>query len=654
LDAVASIPRSARAAPRGLLRLRSDAALGERFAAGDELAFAVLYERHRTSVLAVCMGVLGSWPDAEDAAQETFASLAVTLRRSPPRELRPWLVSVARNAAVDAARRRRDKAALGDSGLEPSCAGNGFQTELESVLAGIRQLPEAQRTALLMRELAGNSYLEISKMLEIDEEAVKGLIARARIGLRNYREATEMPCGTVRVALANEPDGRRYGKTVRRHLRGCVPCQAYRHALRGDAKALRALMPGPVGAVAGTGALGGVAAKGALAGGGAIGGGILSGGAMSQIGVVAAASICSVGGVALLYPHTPGRHGQHPARARSHASTTPAGRHAAATGRRGSRAATAASSTHDNFAAGRGTGKGRTVLGPPDRSWPAASSSSGTSESSLRFSLRVTGPSQGAGSGFVTPGSPVVGSPRRGAGGASPAGDHGPSGPGRRPGGSGRGTGADGGPGRGAGSGSGRGADGGRSGRSADGSGGGRAGGGSGRGSSRGGSRAGGGPSAVRDSSGRGASGGRDSSGRGLSGRGVSGGRDSSGRGSSGGRHASGNGDSSAEDRAGPGAGRAHDSADSGHTWHGTDQPSGDAGSASSGDPARPGLPTSSTSGSSGSSGSSGGEGPAGDSGDSGGDHSGGPAQSGSGGSPDGGGGSTGNAITVAAPAAGG
>jgi DNA-directed RNA polymerase specialized sigma24 family protein len=58
------------------------------------------------------------------------------------------------------------------------------------VLAGLRELPESQRTALLMRELAGHSYLEIGALLELDESAVRGLISRGRIGLRAHREAT--------------------------------------------------------------------------------------------------------------------------------------------------------------------------------------------------------------------------------------------------------------------------------------------------------------------------------------------------------------------------------------------------------------------------------------------------------------------------------
>src|ERR1700684_4463133 len=246
------------AVPRRLLRMRSDATLVERFAAGDEAAFDVIYERHRPVVLAVCMGVLGTPPDAEDATQETFSALAVTLRTRPPAELRPWLIRVARNATIDTTRRRRHRLLTLDGEIpevaaRPTTSG---KAELAVVLDGIRELPEGQRMALLMRELGGHSYSEIAEFLETDEESVKGLIARARVGLRTYREATELSCATARDTISAEPDGRRHDKKNRRQLTTGPSCRSSRAALRSDAKTLRAALPLPAGGVA-TGGLSG-------------------------------------------------------------------------------------------------------------------------------------------------------------------------------------------------------------------------------------------------------------------------------------------------------------------------------------------------------------------------------------------------------------
>ena len=286
------------AVPRRILRMRSDSALAERFAAGDETAFDVIYERHRSVVLAVSMGVLGTTQDAEDATQETFSALAVALHTKPPAELRPWLIRVARNASIDTTRRRRHRLLTLDGEIPeiPARQATAGQAELAVVLDGIRELPEGQRMALLMRELGGHSYTEIADFLETDEEAVKGLIARARVGLRTYREATELPCATARTAIAAEPDGRRYDKTVRRHLRTCAACRSYRAALRDDAKVLRAALPLQTGSVATGGISTGMltAAKGTLIGYG-----------LTQAATTCAASACAVGAIGGMVLVTP-------------------------------------------------------------------------------------------------------------------------------------------------------------------------------------------------------------------------------------------------------------------------------------------------------------------------------------------------------------
>ena len=307
MGAIASAPTPLPAAPRLLLRYRSDAALAERFAAGNEAAFELLYERHRGAVLAVCMGVLGSRPDAEDAAQETFAALTQALHRSPPSNIGAWLTRVARNAAIDIARRRRGTDEP-DAELPASNGEEDVRSEFRSVLDGIKQLPESQRTALLMRELAGRSYSEIASLLEVDDAAVRGLIARARMGLRSHRDAANLTCEGVRAALAVVPDDLGVlTRAVRAHVRHCSGCRAYRRALRSDARTVRALFLGPTAPIASGGAVvGGLATKGALVG-----------GVVNQLTAACAVSVCAVGGVVLLGPG--GSHHRHRATARYHA-----------------------------------------------------------------------------------------------------------------------------------------------------------------------------------------------------------------------------------------------------------------------------------------------------------------------------------------------
>jgi len=302
MEAATARLRGAPAEPgpqRTLDRLRSDRRLAERYQAGDEAAFARLYERHRSRVFAICLGVLGSREDAQDALQEVFASVAAELRRNAPRELRPWIARVARNAAIDAARTRRPPSNGDEEAMDERASDGTLQTverrdDLRDLLRGLRDLPEQQRTALVLRELGGDFYADIGATLGIDETAVRGLIARARLSLRARIAAQAMACEVVRQQLAAETDGRHRTSSVRRHMRECDSCRAFSSALKSDARTLRGLAPtgagfgllallaawrGPKAVVAGS-----IVAKGALSSGAA------------QVAVVCVAAVCAVGG----------------------------------------------------------------------------------------------------------------------------------------------------------------------------------------------------------------------------------------------------------------------------------------------------------------------------------------------------------------------
>ena len=259
-----------------LNRLRSDRGLAERYRAGDDGAFAVLHERHRPRMRAIAMAVLGSAEDAEDAVQDAFASTADALRLTTPRELSPWLARVTRNAAIDLARTRRPSVPAEPDLTRPDERSGRIQvrTDLADLLTALQAIPERQRSALVMRELTGLGYAEIGEVLDVDESAVRGLIARARVSLRSEREARELTCAAVRDQVAEQVDGRRRAAPVRRHLRGCADCRGFASGMRADARALRGMLP-----VAGVGIfavlaglrltrpviIGGFVAKGALA-----------------------------------------------------------------------------------------------------------------------------------------------------------------------------------------------------------------------------------------------------------------------------------------------------------------------------------------------------------------------------------------------------
>src|SRR5947209_13229229 len=91
-------------------RMTTDGDLIQRAATGDRSAFEDLYRRYARPVFGLALRRLGDRGRAEDAVQETFAS--IWRSAAPYRPERgpgaPWLYAVARNAIVDLARARGD------------------------------------------------------------------------------------------------------------------------------------------------------------------------------------------------------------------------------------------------------------------------------------------------------------------------------------------------------------------------------------------------------------------------------------------------------------------------------------------------------------------------------------------------------------------
>src|SRR5690349_7379158 len=132
--------------------------------------------------------MVGSRADAEEAVHDAFC--AAVAAPTPPRDLRPWLFRVTRNAAITVIRRRRGLVALDAAADAASTAPAPAEAldaaaDLELMWAGLDRLPERSRAALMLRELAGFRYAEIAAVLGVSEANVKVLIFRARRSLHD-------------------------------------------------------------------------------------------------------------------------------------------------------------------------------------------------------------------------------------------------------------------------------------------------------------------------------------------------------------------------------------------------------------------------------------------------------------------------------------
>jgi RNA polymerase sigma-70 factor (ECF subfamily) len=161
---------------------------------GDADAQAELFDRYHGAVLRYAYARLGSLPDAEDVAAETFLS---ALRAIPGFRWRgvpfeAWLFRIARSKVVDVARRRtrvRDlhaRPTLDDvdaSVPDPAAGVESLEHQAELARA-LDRLPGTQRDVIILRFLLGRSVREVAGQLNRSEGAVKQLQARALVNLR--------------------------------------------------------------------------------------------------------------------------------------------------------------------------------------------------------------------------------------------------------------------------------------------------------------------------------------------------------------------------------------------------------------------------------------------------------------------------------------
>jgi RNA polymerase sigma factor (sigma-70 family) len=321
LQAQAVLARNRSGLGVSLLRLRSDEQLVELFRSGHDEAFRTIHDRYRQRLFAYTRQMLpGARADAEDALQDVFVRAYSGLRAND-RELtlRAWLYRVAHNRCVDELRRPIPPApeVLGilRSPTRDPVVEAEQRDSLRQLVRDVRELPEQQRSALLMRELAGMPYTDIAGALGTSVAAVKSLLVRARVGLAQAAEARDTACAEIREELVLAHDrGVRASGLARRHMHECSSCRAFRTEIRGVSRKFAAMVApiGPVGMVAhllgfggggGAAAAGGGAGAGAgTAGAGAAGAGAAGAGAAAAGGGVATAgaSFVAVGHVATL------------------------------------------------------------------------------------------------------------------------------------------------------------------------------------------------------------------------------------------------------------------------------------------------------------------------------------------------------------------
>jgi RNA polymerase sigma-70 factor (ECF subfamily) len=171
----------------------TDGELIARIGEGDEGAFELLYRRYARPVFALALRRLGDRGRAEDAVQETFASIwrsAGSYRRERGPGA-PWLYAVARNAIVD---RRRVGGEPPAEPVEEASKDAGPAERAESswtawrVHRALGELTEHERQLIELAYWSGLSQSEIAEFLDMPLGTVK---TRTRSALSHLADMLE-------------------------------------------------------------------------------------------------------------------------------------------------------------------------------------------------------------------------------------------------------------------------------------------------------------------------------------------------------------------------------------------------------------------------------------------------------------------------------
>lgn len=167
---------------------------------GDQAAFEQLVRDNEKRIYNLTLRMVGNPEDALDLSQEAFLNAWKGLGSfKGDSAFSTWLYRLASNACLDFLRsrkRRQDTTgsplSLDDEEAPPPPADDSARPDLQlerkertqSLHRALDALPPHHKQVLVMRELSGLSYQEISKALELDLGTVKSRLTRARLALK--------------------------------------------------------------------------------------------------------------------------------------------------------------------------------------------------------------------------------------------------------------------------------------------------------------------------------------------------------------------------------------------------------------------------------------------------------------------------------------
>lgn len=165
-------------------------------AAGDQDAFAQLYQRCSSKLFGVCLRMLHDRGEAEDALQEVFTTVWRRAARfdASRASAMTWLITLSRNKAIDRLRKRRETTV--DEAFLDSHADDGPGPTLQAQASEDRvrldqcmdELEDAHREVVREAFFSGATYLQLAERCSVPLGTMKSWIRRSLIKLRTCLE----------------------------------------------------------------------------------------------------------------------------------------------------------------------------------------------------------------------------------------------------------------------------------------------------------------------------------------------------------------------------------------------------------------------------------------------------------------------------------
>lgn len=167
--------------------MNEDSLCIERFLAGDAEGFTMLVRKYQDRVLNIVYSLIGKDRESEDIMQEVFLKVYHSLSSFKQRsQFSTWLYRIVVNTAYDFLRKRKnfvsDEVAMEKSAtIYDSPADALLKKEKEAILEKVlANIPLKYRTALVLKDIEGLSYSQISEVLGCSIGTVESRIYRAR------------------------------------------------------------------------------------------------------------------------------------------------------------------------------------------------------------------------------------------------------------------------------------------------------------------------------------------------------------------------------------------------------------------------------------------------------------------------------------------